>query len=82
MSGKPFFILNVVDGKPGRLWTRDTFEEAVDFAVGIVLEQVDPEDGKPKEQFAADVKFEISHDLDWWRKGGDIAVYILQTENE
>jgi hypothetical protein len=81
---KTFFVLNVIEGKPGVLRERETFDEAVDCATSLVLEQHEfdiPED-QTKEEFEKKVREELSNDYDWWRKGGDIAIYILQTEDD
>jgi hypothetical protein len=81
---KPFFVLNVIDGKPGALRERATLAEAVDCATSLVLEQneFNIPDGQTKEEFEESVIAELTNDLDWWRKGGDIAVYILQSEDD
>jgi hypothetical protein len=81
---KPFFVLNVIEGEPGVLRERDTIEEAVDCATSLVMEQheFDIPEGITKEEFKESVREELTNDLNWWRYGGDIAVYILQTEDD
>jgi len=71
---KSYFILNIVDGKPGQLWERATFDEAVEQAVAIATEQCDTPEKEIREEIEADTNF--------IPKEGGFAVYLLQTEDE
>ena len=41
MSTQPFLVLNVVDGIPGVIRSRDTWDEAVEIATVMAAEQCD-----------------------------------------
>lgn len=71
---KPFLVVNIVDGELGAIHQRPDFEDAVDLAVALALEQV--EGGDP-----VAIKEELEVDCDWISGYGDIRIYIAQIED-
>jgi hypothetical protein len=71
---KPFYVLNVVEGKPFAMYEAEDWEKAVIQAVKMASEQCPdvPEN---------EIHDEIERDLNWASNQGDIWVYILQTDN-
>lgn len=81
MSIKPFYVLEVIEQIPGPMHERVTWDEAVDLATKLVMEQ-SPEGDEAFDE--AEVRKELDEDGDW-REGqtlADYMVFILQTEDE
>ena len=71
---KPFLIINVVDGELGVIRERPNFEEAVDVAVKMALEQSD--------DLETHIREELERDTDWLSPNRDIHIYIAQTHDD
>ena len=72
--GKPYLIINVVEGKVGIVRVRDTHAEAVDAAVAMAKEQVDTPETEIREEIEADTNF-LSNDC-------TIEVMLAQWEDD
>lgn len=76
MDGQ-FYVLEVIESKPGKMFSADTWEEAVDIAVATA-KSADP--ASAGDSTDEEIREEIESDTNWSSHSGDIWVYILQTE--
>jgi hypothetical protein len=69
-----FLIINVVEGSIGRIFQRDTWEQAVEKAAEQAFEQCDVS--------LADIKAELEEDRDFLTPDETIRVVIAQAETD
>lgn len=77
---KPFLIVNLIEGKLGKIWERQTWEEALDCAVKVAAEQCDTPEADIRDELENDTDFLLgsAHRLS---RNGDIMVHIAQAED-
>lgn len=79
---KPFLIVNIIDGELGVIKERDTWEEAVDVAVDMAVEQEysDPDGRKPSKKKIQAIRKEIEEDGDF--AGSGFRTHIAQSNDD
>ena len=70
-----YIVLNTIDGEPGKCWTCDTWEEAVNIVVTAANEQ-----GVKVAESA--IREEVEESADYADPDAHIRIYILTSENE
>jgi len=73
-----FYILTLIDGKPGPLRSAENWDKALDVAVESVKATSDSSDASLCSDQA--IRVELEQDANWCSNQGDIWVYILQSE--
>lgn len=70
-----FYALTCIDGNPGRMIQRSTFNELVDACIPYAQKH---QPDQPEDE----IREELEQDCNWSTNSGDVWVYILQTDDE
>ena len=76
---KPFLIVDISGGILGKIYQRDTYDEAVDCATDLVLSQFEIQKDTQK---AADIRKGIDENIGYHNPDGIFELDIAQVEDE